>query len=147
MAQAQDAAEFVERRLAACQAGGEGRQAEGALMHGLQHGRGPLQDALLATRPRRGQALGHEPPEAAAALVEVPVGQSERIARLPAAIAFKNPQEQGHQILLAPGAARRAARRPHGAQQLPQAAAHLQLGQAAAESTVVGIRQLATDDG
>ena len=147
VAQAQHVAQFAEGRLAACQARGDGRHAAGGLAHGLQHGRGPLQDALLATGSRPGQARGDELLEAAAALVEVPVGEGEWIARLLAAIALQDPQQQGRQVPLAPGAVRRAGLRPQSAQQCPQAAPHLEPGQAAAEGSVVGIHQLATDGG
>ena len=148
MARAQHVAQFAEGRLAACQARGDGRHAAGGLAHGLQHGRGPLQDALLATGSRPGQARGDELLEPAAALVEVPAGEGEWIARLLAAIALQDPQQQGRQVPLAPGAVRRAGLpRPQSAQQCPQAAPHLEPGQAAAEGSVVGIHQLATDGG
>ena len=58
-------------------------------------------------------------------MVQVPVGQTEGIGGLLAAVALQEPEQQGWQILLAPGAHRPAARGLERAQQVTQAATDL----------------------
>ena len=144
---AQQVAQFSEGRLAALQALRHGRQAEGALPDGLEHLRGPLQDAALAAGPRWRQALVGALPELEAASVEVQVRQSEGVAGLPPAIAFQGPVQQGRQVRPACGAARGEALPEHAAQQVAQAATHLPAGQAAPQGSVVGVHQPASDGG
>ena len=75
------------------------------------------------------------------------MGQAAGIGGLLAAVALQEPEQQGRQILLAPGARRPAARGLERAQQVAQAATDPAAGQAAAQGGVVGIHELATDGG
>ena len=111
MAQARHAPQLPEGGLAAGEACGRTGSNSGA-----------AEGALLARGTRRRQSLAGERVELAAALVEVPMGQTQGIGGLLAAVALQEPEQQGRQILLAPGARRPAAWGLERAQQVAQAA-------------------------
>ena len=92
VAQAQYSPQLPECGLAAGEACGDGRQAGGALQPGFQLGRGAAEGAMLAKGMRCRQALAGERIELAAALVEVPVSQTDGIGGLLAAVALQEPE-------------------------------------------------------
>ena len=145
MGQAQQVPQLLKHALAAFEAHGKGRHAEGGVERRFQHGGGLAEDAALAPGTGQGQELAGQILELAAASQEVPVREAEGEGGLLVAVSFQDPQQQCRQVSVAVGWAQSLLRQR--AQQGAQSTADPEVGQGAAEGGVVGLVKLATESG